>query len=149
MKIKIPLSKEQYKSLIKVIYLGEWLVNSYRIPPDRDKEIDEIAHYIFSYTKGFEVEDLLKYDKKFNKVFPTLKLEEMLHPGYVEEYDNEIFWDGLIQRLAERDFVNEYAEKEILKMEPVERIMKIEKLREKYNEEFVENGLENVIVKIN
>lgn len=149
MKIKIPLSKEQYISLVKVIYLGEWLVNSHRIPPDWDKEMDDISSYILSYANGFESDDLLQYDKTLNKTFPTRKLEEMLQEKYVDEHNNEVFWDELTGRLANRDFRNKYTEKEIAEMDTVKRIIAIEDIMEKYDKEFVENGLENVIVNIN
>ena len=143
--MEISLSKKQYKSLIKLVYLGEWFVNSYRVEHNMDKEMDDIAHHIYSYAKDFETENLLQKD--INKIYPTGKLEEMLE-HYIEEYNDDNFWDALIERLAGRDFVDKYDEKEILKMDPFERMSKIEEIEEKYEDEFVENGLKNIIVKV-
>ncbi len=131
-KIKIELSEKQYTALVKVVYPGDWLANSYKLPDDGDKEIDDIVNHIYSYGKGDVTRDL----------------EEILHDKYVDEYDNEIFWDELMQRLAKRDIVNAHSKDEIAKMTGIERITKINEMEGKYNKEFVENGLDNVSVKL-
>jgi len=145
--MEIKLSKEQYRSLIKVVYLGDWLANASKLYEQRDKEIEDIAEYIYSHANEFEIRDLSSYDKESNKTFPAVKLEEMLHEKFVDEYDNDVFREELISRLAERDFVNKYTEEEISEMDPFERMSKIGEIEEKYEEEIVENELKNITVK--
>ena len=112
--MKIKLSKEQYISLVKMIYLGNWLANAHRLPDDRDKEMDDIAQHIYSYATDFDADDLLHHSEISDKVFPTRELEETLHGDYVDGYDIENFWDTLIDEFAKRDFLNEYGEENIV-----------------------------------
>lgn len=145
-KMNITLSKKQYKDLIKVIHLGEWLLNSYRIE-ESEMEFRDIEQHIYSYAKQFGLEDLIVEDKVLNGVYPTAKLEDMLY-HYIEDYDNEAFWDGLIEQLATMDLLARYSEKRIINMDPFKRIDIIEKFKEKYEEEFSKNGLKNLTLKI-
>jgi len=39
--MKIELTKEQYKNLIKLVYLGNWIVNSIRSGEEDDKRIEK------------------------------------------------------------------------------------------------------------
>jgi hypothetical protein len=64
---------------------------------------------------------------------------------FLDEYDDDTFWDELAYRLAERDAVQEaggferYAE-----LSPMERVERAGRFEELYADEFYENGLEHV-----
>ncbi len=145
--MKITLSRKQYKSLLKIIYLGDWLVNSYRTK-DLDKEMQDIEQHILSYAEQFNCKDITQKAEKNNEIFPTREFEDMLHP-YIEEYDNETFWDELIERLAKKDILDQYDTKTIEEMEGIDRLMLIGKFRKKYEIDFSENGLDNIKLDIN
>ena len=65
---------------------------------------------------------------------------------FIDEYDERVFWEELATRLAERDLVAE----EMLRAEgsrsEEERIGRLLKLTARYEEEFAENGIDNVRV---
>jgi hypothetical protein len=143
--MEIKLTKEQYESLLKLVYLGNWMINAIRLEDDRVKKYDEIEQYIFSFAKDAGLEKYIEFDKEYNKFFPTREFEEDPElERYREEYEDEVFWDELADRLGARDFIREYGMEAIEKMDPEERFIKEQEFIIKYEEEFEKNGLANL-----
>ena len=65
----------------------------------------------------------------------------------IDKYDNDTFWDELIERLVERDVFREIGEARLRKMTIEERWKAEDPLREKYGIEFEKNGLDNVEIR--
>jgi hypothetical protein len=60
---------------------------------------------------------------------------------FIDEYNNDVFWDELAERLALRDLVRAEGEDRIQGMGLEERLEKIETLRGAYLDEFHANGI--------
>ena len=145
--MKINFSKKQFENLIKLVYLGNWMINAIRVGDEKIKKYDEIEQYIYSFAKDFGLEKYIEFSKKYNKFFPARELEEGTDvEQYREEYDNETFWEDLIDRLTRRDFIKKYGEGTVKKMSLEERIEKEYPFEEKYRNEFEKNGIENLKV---
>ncbi len=65
---------------------------------------------------------------------------------FIEEFEEDVFWDALANKLAWRDLVQQEGVEVVEKMEFVERGTKLMDLESWYQEEFTENGLTNVKV---
>ena len=80
--------------------------------------------------------------------FPTTEFEET-SPGmdYVREFENDTFWNELVQRLTERDLIRLYGEDRVETMNRRELAEKESQLEGRYAEEFYQNGLENVTLR--
>lgn len=136
--MKIDFTKEQYQILMNLVYMGNWVVNSYET--DCDDDYDQLEKYVFSKAGEFSLEELADEEG-----LPTRKFEEESEVfDFIDDYDEQSFWDELTQRLAYRDACKKYGEKTIMAMEPEERFPIIEELLEKYEEIFEKNGLEAV-----
>ena len=122
--MKIFFTKKQYETLIKMAYLGSWLANACRTGDDGDMEIEEIEQYIYSFAKDFRLEDLLEQSES-GSIYPTRAFEENLDT-YIDEYNDENFWDELVHSLARRDFVEHYGKDVVSKMEMSELFEKEE-----------------------
>lgn len=145
--IEIKLSKAKYEDLVKLVYLGNWMINAIRID-DKIEKYDRIEQYVYSFTKDASLENLIEFDSELNKFFPTKEFEEDSDAErFRSEYDNEIFWEELIDSLARRDFINEYGEGAIRKMTWQERLEKEHPFIEKYEKEFEKHGIENLEIK--
>ena len=146
--MKIRFTKEQYENLIKLVYLGNWMINAIRSGAKGDEIIqkyEDIEQYIYSFAKDFGLEEHIEFDEEFNKFFPTRNFEENSGVDqYRDEYEDEFFWDELIDRFARRDFIKEYGRKVIEKMDFKERIEKEHPFIEKYAEEFQEHGIDRL-----
>ena len=105
--MNIELSKEQYKSLVKLVMAGNWLINSHRAGDEIIAEFDELEQYIFSLSRQFDANDIIEYDEEDDKYYPSIDLEEEIME-HSTKYDNNIFWDELISRMALKEAVNRY-----------------------------------------
>ena len=146
--MEIKLTKEQYENLLKLVYLGNWMINAIRSGAEGDERIkkyDEIEQYIFSFAKEAGLEKYIEFDKRYNKFFPTREFDEDPEiEQYLEDYDNEVFWQELADRLGTRDFIRKYGKEAIEKMDQEERFLKEQEFIIKYEEEFEKNGLANL-----
>jgi len=61
--MKINITKKQYALLIKMLYLGDWMINAIKLPDDRNREVDEFFSYILSFAKEFGMEDMTDEDE--------------------------------------------------------------------------------------
>jgi hypothetical protein len=85
--MNMELTKEQYKTLLKLMYCGEWVFKSYKIGEDKIyKETDQFEQYIFSFAKGYKLDQWIEYDEESRKYFPTLFMENSIHK-YVDIYN--------------------------------------------------------------
>ena len=62
------------------------------------------------------------------------------------EYDDEIFWSELIQRLATRDFVERWGIESLSLISPREEVEKRQPFLRKYIDEFEKHGMQNLKV---
>lgn len=111
-------------------------------------KFDELEQYIYSFSKDFGFEKFFEYDKKYEEYFPTREFEENTEIDKLhQEYDEDSFWEELIFRLSDRDFLNRYTSREISNMTIEERIKKEQIFRDKWYEETEKYGIERIDVK--
>ena len=112
--MKINLTKKQYETLAKTVYLGNWMANANRTGQERDqymKEYEEIMDYIFSLAPLFGFPKTFEHDLECDEHNKTTEVNR-LH----EEYDEQNFWEELPNILGERDFFRKYSEEERMNM---------------------------------
>lgn len=140
--MKIELNKKQYRELIELMFLGNWVANASRTGAEGDEMLEhyeEIFDYILSHAKSFEADDVVIQEGK--RFYTTMDFDECIMP-LVEDYDDYTFWEQLSLKLAERDLLRELGPISF-KEEHRERMYDIE---EKYEIEFEKNGLKNLIL---
>jgi hypothetical protein len=85
--MEIPFTKDQYKTLLQLLYFGEWVANSHKTKEDKlYKESDSLEQHIFSFASKFGIDDLIEYDDSLKKYVPSLKMEEKFHP-LIDKYN--------------------------------------------------------------
>jgi hypothetical protein len=78
--MKIEFNKNQYKTLLTMMYCGEWMLNSHKTDDDIiSKESEDLEQLIFSYAKDFGFKEWIEYDVDLKKFFPTADMEDDLH----------------------------------------------------------------------
>lgn len=109
---------------------------------------EDLEQYVLSFFKDFGMEKYILFDEELNKFFPTKAFEEDTDiEQYIDEYNNDIFWEELIDRLARRDFIQVYGEENVNKMTWEDRLEKEQPFIDKYEEKFEKNGIENLEIK--
>ena len=142
--MKINLTKKQYESLAKAVYLGNWMANAQRTGQKGDlhmKEYEEITDYIFSLAPEFGLPKTFEHDLECDEHGKTTEVNR-LH----EEYDEETFWDELCDMLGERDFYRKYSKEERQKMTDDEHFTKLMECQIFWEEELEKYGIERLEV---
>lgn len=141
--MKINLTKKQYESLAKAVYLGNWMANANRIGQPEDpnlKDYEEISDYIFSLAQEFGFTKDFEHDLECSECnHGNTELDDIR-----EEYDRETFWDELCEILGERDFLRKFSKEEIEKMSQEEYFMKFQECVIFYEQEVGEYGVERL-----
>jgi hypothetical protein len=135
----IHLSDEQYKTLLDLVFLGNWMINSFRAE-DRVEEYEELEQLILSKASDFNQNDYVIREGEDEVYFSTRQLEEEVDE-FIEEYDNFTFWDELSSRLASRDMIRIIGPVKTLTDEHWSIKYRIEN---EYKEEFEKNELKNI-----
>ncbi|WP_372756271.1 hypothetical protein [Mariniflexile sp.] len=78
--MKIEFTKEEYKTLLTIVYCGECMLNSHKIKDDSlSKKTESLEQNIFSFAKDAGLEKWIEFDTEMKKYFPTADMEDELH----------------------------------------------------------------------
>lgn len=144
--MKIHFTKKEYRSLLDLISIAEWVMNSHKMGDEpRSEPYEQIEQKILSFAKDFGFENLISYDKNLDKYYQTREYEdaESFMP-FIDEFEEESFWDKLCTRLAQRDLLQKLGLETIKEMDIIERLTKEDEIAVEYDKEFIENGLRNL-----
>ena len=142
----ISLTDEQYKYLMQLVYLGNFMANATRNNDEMIPQFEDMEQHIYASAHEFGCGEYVDRHDAVEGVYPTREFEEMMD-RFVCEYDADIFWEELLHRMTERDLVDAFGEKAVSSMSIVERIEKERPFVQTYDKEFSENGLKNLRIK--
>ena len=78
--MKIELTKKQYKTLLTIMYCGEWILNCHKTSEDKISiQSNELEQIIFSHAKDAILDDWIEYDEDMKTYFPTADMEDAIH----------------------------------------------------------------------
>ena len=135
--MKLELTTKQFRRLLDMAYIGNWILNSTR-GDDRFKDYDDVESLLFAKARE-EGMGILAEDWKGEVVPSRAFAEGGIHEA-IMEYENNVFFDILAEDLARRD-MNDAPIDESNYAELAHRI-------EAYINEFEENGTDNILVDI-
>jgi len=146
--MNIDFTNKQYRLLLDIFSIADMVMNSHdNEPNERMVPYLELQQKVFSAASEFGFDDLISYDKELDGYFPTMEFENNSDDQvFMDEYDENNFWEMLAVRLAQRDLVDEIGEDAFLKMEPAERITLEDNRADRYFDEFESNGIINIRV---
>lgn len=146
--MKISMTSKEYRSLLDMLYIASCMMEVHELSkePDHLSEYEILKKKILSYYKEMDADDIIGYSEDFEGHFEFHDYEHYLESEFVTPYNHKIFWQELIDRLAERDIVNELGIHAYELMSNIERIKRLDELRRYYAEEFKQYGLTNVYV---
>ncbi len=148
--MKINFTKKEYLLLLDVLYMADWVLNAHREADEKEdtREYEKLEQKILSYAKKMGMEKYVDFDPEYNMYFHSRFFEDTRRAQeFIDEFENDCFWEELINRLTKRDFLKSFSEKEIKEMDPYTRFERLLELSEKYSDEFEKNGLKNILVK--
>jgi hypothetical protein len=147
--MKINITKKEYQTLMEVLEMADWVLHAHKTEePEETKKYRDFEQKIYKLAKDFGCDHLIEYDRELQEYFPTAQFEET-NPamGYLEEFEDDSFWEELTERLVERDLLRELGEKEFQGLEPMDRVVREEPFRIRYEEEFEAYGIDRLEIK--
>ena len=139
------ITKEQLDKILRMAYLGMWMLDAPAIE-NAFTDFDECFSHLLSEAKKEGLDECVQYDEKEKRYLPSSEFEEQNHK-FILEYDNNIFWEELATRLAERDMVNMYGKEKVEAMDLEKRLDEEAAFSKKYYDEFEKTGINNIDIK--
>ena len=143
--MKINFTKNEFRNLLDLVYLGNWVMTANDTEVDEEKsKYEEITQKVYSLAKDFGYENLIEHDQEFEEYSETAEFEESEVSHYLEEFEEHCFWETLISRLAERDFLKELPPGGLNALSAEENLLEIQKHEDKWADEFSKFGIDNL-----
>ena len=133
--MKLELSKKQFRRLLDLVYIGNWILNSTR-GQERFADYDEVESLVFARAAIEGMPGLAELYQ--GEIVPSRAFVEGGIHEAIAEYENNVFFDILAEDLARGD-MNAAPIDETNCEELAQRI-------ETYINEFEENGTDNILV---
>lgn len=143
---KLELTQRDYLTLLGVMQMADWVLHAHKVEePGETAAFRELEQKVFALAEPFGCGHLVEYDDEDERYYPTAEFDES-SPGmdFIEEFENESFWNELLERLIERDLVRQLGEKAVQRLDAEARIAKEEPYRRLYGEEFATHGIDRL-----
>ena len=133
--MKIELTEQQYRYLLDLVYIGNWVINSTR-ENDRIREYDDVESMVFSHCLRHKMAKLVELYQ--GDLIPSRAYADGGIHEAIERYEDIVFYEILAEELALRDMDGEPLTRENY-AELMDRI-------DVYLNEFDEHGTDHVSV---
>lgn len=135
--MKIELTQKQFRRLLDLVYIGNWILNSTR-GEERFADYDEVESLLFTRAMLEGMPALAELYE--GEIVPSRAFAEGGIHEAIMEYENNVFFDILAEDLARRD-MNDAPIDESNYAELTSRI-------DAYINEFEQHGTDNILVDI-
>ena len=135
--MNLELSKKQFRRLLDMVYIGNWILNSTR-GDQRFADYDEVESLLFGKAAAEGMPSLAELYQ--GEIVPSRAFVEGGIHEAIMEYENNVFFDILAEDLARRD-MDDVPIDESNYAELASRI-------DAYISEFEEHGTDNILVDI-
>ncbi len=138
------LTKEEYKILLKLVYLGNWIIEEGNEEPDDYSPENKLEQKLLAMAKDNDCIEDVDLDEETNFIGYSEQFEESTGIfEIIDDYNEEILYDELGAHFARKEFVNKNKDK-LDKISDSEAEEAISVLVEKYLKYFSEHGLEEL-----
>lgn len=147
--MKIDLSRKEYRDLLDIIAIADWVLNAHKVEQDpRTERYRKLEQKFLALSEQMRFENLVEFAPEQDRYFPTKEYEDTSSvQTFVSEYENDTFWEELVARLAERDLAQQIGGYDkIATLTREEMFTRLSQLEEYYSAEFALNGLKNLKV---
>ena len=136
--MKIEMSEKQFRRLLDMVYIGNWVLNSAR-GSDRIRVYDHVESLLFSQCLLHDMPDLV--DVVRGVAVPSRAFNEGGIHEAIMAYEDTVFYEILAEELARRDM-----ELEGLTAETPEGMVDLNRRIDEYLDEFELHGTDHITV---
>ncbi|MBM7580209.1 hypothetical protein [Jeotgalibacillus terrae] len=139
--MKLDLTKEQYRELLRAVYLADMVKHSMKETKDHSKSFIDAEQKLYSNYQTFECDDLIEQHDGVFMPSLTMESEESVH---LRNYENAILEDQIAAVLARNDLEKEIKSGNVSEDNAIETLIELE---EKYHQLIQGKGLSALTVK--
>jgi hypothetical protein len=151
MPITLTFTPEQFERLLKLAYVGEFTANVDVPDAEMDDErraLADLRSRLFAEASEQGAGHLAYRDDTGGEWFASRALEEDEDiKRYIREYDDHVFHEELVHRLASRDLMREYGADTLRHMEDAHYARAQKALLEYYDAELDAHGVDRIEIK--
>ena len=133
--VNFELSEKEFRRLLDLIYIGNWILNSTR-GEDRFEDYDLLQEKFFALAGKNDMKALV--ESYMGHYFPSKAYEEGGIHEAIADYEDAVFFDILAEELARRDMADESLDQE--------DVTELTKRMNDYLDEFEKNGVDRLTV---
>jgi hypothetical protein len=97
--MNLELEPDEYRKLVEMAYLGEWMINAHHDTEYEDESAGKILQRLLARPGLSDV----GRDEETGEYYMETEWVERLYDAYILDYDDHVFWDELTERLSQRD----------------------------------------------
>ena len=133
--MKIELTEKQFRRLLDLVYIGNWVLNSTR-GDDRIREYDEVESTVFSNCINHGMVPLVESYQ--GELIPSRAFAEGGIHEAIMDYEDTVFYEILAEELARRD----------MEYQPVsnDNYEELVSRMDDYIAEFEAHGTDNILI---
>ncbi|MFN3233865.1 MAG: hypothetical protein ACE365_00420 [Gammaproteobacteria bacterium] len=147
--MKVSITKKEYRLLLDMLFLSEWMMSTYNERPESDYQWhSRFRQKLLSYYKEMDAKGFVEYFEEMNQFYETESYMDMMYEHYVVPHNENVFWAELIDRLAERDLIDRVGCDAYDSMDFLERMEQLNKIKIFYENEFECHGLNDLKVEV-
>lgn len=135
--MNIDLSKKEFRRLLDMVYIGNWILNSAR-GDDRFEDYDLLQEKLFALCPSHGMRALVQSWQ--GHIFPSRAYEDGGIHEAIADYEDAVFYNILAEELARRDLG--------LELSDPEDFTELTARMEEYMAEFERNGLNTINIDI-
>jgi len=133
--VNIELTEKEFRRLLDLVYIGNWILNSTR-GDDRFEDYDLLQEKCFALAGKNGLKALV--DQYMGHYFPSKAYEEGGIHEAIADYEDAVFFDILAEELARRDMLEENLNQDDL--------TELTSRMNDYMDEFEKNGVDHLTV---
>lgn len=134
--MNIELTEKEFRRLLDLVYVGNWILNSTRQEDDRFEDYDRLQEKLFALCSKHGMKALAEH--YMGHCFPSKAYEDGGIHEAIADYEDAVFYDILAEELARRDMSAEQISQDDAE--------ELNARMEEYFAEFEKHGIENVKV---
>ena len=133
--MNIELSEQQFRYLLDLVYIGNWVMNSTR-EDDRIKEYDQVESLVFSHCLDHGMTPLTELYQ--GELIPSRAFADGGIHEAIMDYEDTVFYEILAEELARRD----------MEYQPVsnDNYEELVSRMDDYIAEFEAHGTDNILI---
>lgn len=134
------LSEAEYRELLRLAYLGEWLINAPHDPEHQDDVASLTLQRLLALGRHLPEIDR---DAETTEYFLKADQADKLYDDHISDYDDHVFWDEMSERLAVRDLATTRG----INPDTIDReedLGALRPLEDRYRKEFEQYGIERL-----